>query len=136
MRLERETMNYKVLLAEDNHECRDLFALTLQHLGYQVLQADDGDMAVKKALSEKPDLILMDLSMRNMNGIEATNHLRANSLTKHTPIIICTGWLARQYRETAMQSGAQEVVTKPVSMKDLASLLTRYLPTPASAVAH
>ena len=124
-------MNYKVLLADDNHECRDLFAVTLRHLGYQVLQADDGHTAVKKALTEKPDLILMDLTMRNMNGIEATN-----SLTKHTPIIICTGWLARQYRETAMQSGAQEVVTKPVSMKDLASLLMRYLPTPTSTVAH
>ena len=129
-------MNYKVLLVEDNHECRDLFALTLGHLGYQVLQADDGDTAVKKALSEKPDLILMDLSMRNMSGIEATHHLRANLLTQHTPIIICTGWLARQYRETAIRSGAQEVVTKPVSMNDLAILLRRYLPPPVSAVAH
>jgi two-component system cell cycle response regulator DivK len=129
-------MNYKVLLAEDNHECRDLFTLTLQHLGYQVLQAEDGDAAVRKALTEKPDLILMDLSMRNMNGIEATSHLRENSLTKHTPIIICTGWLARQYRETAIQSGAQEVVTKPVSMRDLARVLTRYLPAPTSTVAH
>jgi two-component system, cell cycle response regulator DivK len=129
-------MNYKVLLAEDNNDCRDLFVLALQNLGYQVLQAEDGDTAVKKALSEKPDLILMDLSMRNMNGIEATHLLRANSLTKNTPIIICTAWLAAQYRETALQSGAQEVVTKPVSIKHLATLLMRYLPAKGSAESH
>lgn len=122
-------MHYKVLLAEDNSDCRDLFVLALRNLGYQVMQADDGDVAVEMALSEKPDLILMDLSMRKMNGIEATHILRANSLTRDTPIIICTAWLAAQYRDTALQSGAQEVITKPVSIKHLASLLTRYLPS-------
>jgi two-component system, cell cycle response regulator DivK len=129
-------MNYKVLLAEDNNDCRDLFVIALQNLGYQVLQAEDGEAAVRTALREKPDLILMDLSMRNMNGIEATHLLRANSLTKNTPIIICTAWLAAQYRDTALQSGAQEVVTKPVSMKHLASLLMRYLPENGVAETH
>ena len=80
-------MPYKVLLAEDNSDCRNLFVLALRNLGYQVLQVDDGDAAVAMALSERPDLILMDLSMRNMNGIEATHILRANSLTRETPII-------------------------------------------------
>ena len=123
-------MAYKVLLIEDNSDCRELFAMMVRHLGFQVLQADDGELGVQKALREKPDLIFMDVGMPNMDGIEATYSLRENLLTKETPIVICTAWMGAQYRDAALKSGAQEVVLKPISYADLQGILLRYLPAP------
>jgi CheY-like chemotaxis protein len=124
-------MSYKILLIEDNTDCRELFAMIIRHLGFQVLQADDGEIGVQKALSEKPDLIFMDISMPNMSGIEATTCLREISVTRNTPIIICTAWMGEKHREAALKCGAREVIFKPVSVNELQTVLLRYLPVPS-----
>jgi len=123
-------MSYKILVIEDNTDCRELFATMIGHLGFQVLQADDGEIGVQKALSEKPDLIFMDLGMPNMGGLEATFCLKQSAVAKDIPIIICTAWMAENHKEAALRSGAHEVVFKPVSIRQLQSLLLRYLPPP------
>lgn len=123
-------MAYKVLVIEDNTDCRELFAMMIRHLGFQVLQADDGEIGVQKALSEKPDLIFMDIGMPNMSGIEATFCLKQSVLTRNIPIIICTAWMAENHKEAALRCGACEVVFKPVSISQLQSLLLLYLPAP------
>ena len=122
-------MAYKVLLIEDNTDCRELFAVIIRHLGFQVLQADDGEIGVQKALRERPDLILMDLNMPSMGGIEATTCLQESSVTRNTPIIICTAWMAEQHCEGALRCGARTVIFKPVSVNQLQTVLLRYLPT-------
>jgi CheY-like chemotaxis protein len=123
-------MASKVLIIEDNTDCRELFAMMIHHLGFQVLQADDGEIGVQTALSEKPDLIFMDLGMPNMSGIEATFCLKESAVTKNIPIIMCTAWMAENHREAALRCGAHEVIFKPVSISQLQSLLLRYLPAP------
>jgi CheY-like chemotaxis protein len=123
-------MNYKVLVIEDNTDCRELFAMIIRHLGFQVVEADDGEIGVQKALSEQPDLIFMDIGMPSMSGLEATVCLRESAVTKNTPIIICTAWMAEKYREAALKCGAHEVIIKPVSLNQLQTVLLRYLPTP------
>jgi CheY-like chemotaxis protein len=123
-----DIMEYKVLLVEDNTDCRELLAAVLSQLGYQVLQAKDGAEAIQKAVKEKPDLILMDLRMPNMDGIQATSCLRESEITRDTPIIICSALIQRQQQESALKSGAHEVVTKPVSAKEIETLMLRYLP--------
>lgn len=123
-------MSYKVLVIEDNTDCRELFATIIHHLGFQVLQADDGEIGVQKALSEKPDLIFMDIGMPNMSGIEATFCLKKSAVTKNIPVIICTAWMAENHKEAALRCGAHEVVFKPISISQLQSLLLRYLPAP------
>ena len=122
-------MAYKVLLIEDNTDCRELFAVMIRHLGFQVLQADDGEIGVQKALRERPDLILMDFNMPSMGGIEATTCLQESSVTRNTPIIICTAWMAEQHCEGALRCGARAVIFKPVSVNQLQTVLLRYLPT-------
>jgi len=96
-------MAYKVLVIEDNTDCRELFATIIRHLGFHVIEADDGEVGVQKALAEKPDLIFMDLGMPSMSGIEATSCLRESAVTKHIPIIICTAWMAQNHREAALR---------------------------------
>ena len=123
-------MPYKVLVIEDNTDCRELFAVLIRHLGFQVVEAEDGEIGVQKALSEKPDLIFMDIGLPSMSGIEAMACLRASALTKNIPVIMCSAWTAERHREAALQSGAQAVINKPVSMDRLQMLFLRYLPAP------
>ena len=123
-------MAYKVLLVEDNTDCRELLADLLAQLGYEVVQAENGATAIQKAADEKPDLILMDLRMPNMDGLQTTSCLRQSEITKDTPIIICSAWVQRHHRDSALKSGAHEVVTKPVSFRQIESLMQRYLPMP------
>ena len=126
-------MAYKVLLIEDNTDCRELFAMMVRHMGCEVLQADDGELGVQKALSERPDLIFMDIGMPNMNGMDAVSCLRESAVTKNTPIIIYTAWMGEKYRDAALKIGAHEVVTKPISFDELQKILLRYIPTPSIA---
>ncbi len=126
-------MAYKVLLIDDNTDCRELFSMMIRHLGFEVLQADDGELGVQKALRAQPDLIFMDLGMPNMSGMEAVRCLRASAVTKNTPIVICTAWSDEGARESALQLGAQEIVIKPVAFDLLQKVLLRYLPTPTAA---
>lgn len=123
-------MGYKVLVIEDNTDCRELFAVLIRHLGFEVVEADDGEVGVQKALAEKPDLIFMDIGMPSMSGIQATACLRESAITKNTPVIICTAWTAETHREAALQRGADAVISKPVSVRDLQTLLLRHLPAP------
>lgn len=123
-------MAYKVLVVEDNTDCRELFAMLIRHLGFQVIEADDGEIGIQKALSDKPDLIFMDIGMPSMSGIKATACLRRSEVTKNIPIIICTAWITEQHREVALKCGAHEVISKPVSMIELQRVLLRYLPGP------
>jgi CheY-like chemotaxis protein len=123
-------MAYKVLLIEDNTDCRELFAMMVRHLGCDVLQADDGELGVQKALSEKPDLIIMDIGMPNMNGMQALSCLRESAVTKLTPIVIYTAWVGDNHRDAALKSGAHEFITKPISFDELQRVLLRYIPAP------
>lgn len=123
-------MRYKVLVVEDNTDCRELFATIIRHLGFEVVEADDGEIGVQKALSEKPDLIFMDIGMPSMSGIEATVCLRESVVTKNVPVIICTAWMAEKYRDAALRCGAHDVIVKPVSLNELQTVLLRYLPAP------
>lgn len=123
-------MTYKVLIIEDNTDCRELFAVLIRHLGFQVIEADDGEIGVQKALAEKPDLIFMDIDMPSMSGIQAIECLRESSITKNTPIVVCTGWTAQNQREAALRCGAHAVIGKPVSLSYLQTLLLNFLPRP------
>ena len=127
-------MAYKLLVIEDNTDCRELFAMLIRYLGFEVVEAGDGEIGVQKALVEKPDLIFMDIDMPSMSGIKATACLRESWITKDTPVIICTAWIAAAHREAALRSGANTVINKPVSVSELQAVLLRYLPASKEAL--
>lgn len=102
--------------------------MLIRHLGFDVVEAGDGEIGVQKALTEKPDLIFMDIDMPSMSGLKATACLRESGITKDTPIIICTAWTAETHHKAALQSGARAVINKPVSVNELQTALLRYLP--------
>jgi hypothetical protein len=112
----------KILLVEDNEMNRDMLARRLEKRGYTVVIAVDGQSGVNLARSEKPDLILMDMSLPIIDGWEASRQLKADGAVASIPIIALTAHAMAEDREKALAAGCNEYETKPV---DLASLLAK-----------
>ncbi len=112
-----------VLLAEDNEENITMVAEYLQARGYRVEIARSGTQAVEYSRRIKPDLILMDIQMPGMDGLEATKHIRADTTLSHTPIIALTALAMPGDRERCLQAGANDYMSKPVSLRKLLHLI-------------
>ena len=117
-----------ILVAEDHLDSRDALRALLEAFGYRVLVAVDGQQAVQMALTEQPDLILMDIMMPEMDGFEATRALRGDSRTARLPIIAVTAMEGAQ--QLALQAGADDFVRKPVDIRGLVAKVHRFLPPP------
>jgi CheY-like chemotaxis protein len=125
-RLQR-TKQPRLLLAEDNQENINLFQDYLQVQGFQVVVARNGSEAIERAQAEKPDLILMDLQMPGMDGLEATRRLRADPIFSQTPIITLTALAMTGDRERCLAAGANEYLSKPVNLELLVRTINSYL---------
>jgi CheY-like chemotaxis protein len=106
-------------LVEDNELNSDMLSRRLQRAGYAVVVASDGADGVAKAISEQPDLILMDISLPIMDGWEATQQIKANAQTAHIPIIALTAHAMAGDREKALAAGCNDYDTKPVELPRL-----------------
>ena len=109
----------KILLVEDNEMNRDMLSRRLIRNGHQVVIAIDGQQGVNMALSELPDLILMDMSLPVIDGWEATRQVRANDATRKIPVIALTADAMAGDREKAMEAGCDDYDTKPVELSRL-----------------
>jgi two-component system cell cycle response regulator DivK len=112
----------KILYVEDNEDNVYVLQSRLERLGHVVLNAGDGAQGVTLALSEQPDLILMDLSLPVLDGWEATRQLKSAAGTRRIPVIALTSHAMVGERERALAAGCDEFETKPV---DLARLLAK-----------
>jgi CheY-like chemotaxis protein len=121
------TVGRRILLVEDNLDNMTLIADVLQSLNYSVLQASNGQQGVTMAEAEKPDLILMDLSLPQMDGWTATRLIKANPDLSQIPVIALTAHAMLGDREHAFQAGCDDYLTKPINMRELAAKLTQYL---------
>ena len=122
-------LSKKILVVEDFAESQALLVLCLEHAGYAVLTADDGIEALEKAFLVRPDLILMDISMPRLDGIQATARLKDDPKTREIPVVITTAHTQKSLIERAIQSGALDVLIKPLNFIALAKLLDVYLST-------
>lgn len=109
----------KILLVEDNEMNRDMLSRRLHRKGFEVVIAVDGEQAVIMAQSERPDLILMDMSLPVIDGWEATRRVRADNTTSHIPIIALTAHAMSGDREKALNAGCDEYDTKPIELPRL-----------------
>ena len=109
----------KILIVEDNEMNRDMLSRRLTRRGFSVVMAVDGAEGVALVKSEKPDLVLMDMSLPVMNGWEATRAIREDSDTASTPVIALTAHSMPGDREKAMEAGCNDYDTKPVELPRL-----------------
>lgn len=118
----------RVLVVEDFEDLRNLVAFYLNTRGYQVLEAANGRAAIQTAITGNPNLILLDLRLPDINGVEVAQELRKLSHTKHVPIV---GWSAESgsnyQRERLRQAGIGDYIQKPTSFKELDAVITRLL---------
>jgi CheY-like chemotaxis protein len=116
-----------LLLVEDNEDNRIIYSTVLRHLGYSVLEAQDGVQAVALARSEHPDLILMDISIPMMDGWEATRVLRRDPATSSIPIVALTAHAMDDDRERAAEIGFTSYLAKPVEPRAVVAEVRRWL---------
>lgn len=120
-------MAYRILYVEDNFQNKRLVNKILSARGFVVLEADDGLTGVEIASKELPDLILMDISLPGIDGVEATQRIKAYQGTAKIPIIALTANAMRGDRERFIAAGCDDYLPKPISTGDLLSLINTYL---------
>lgn len=116
-----------LLLVEDNEDNRIIYCTVLRHLGYIVLEAQDGVQAVELARSAQPDLILMDISIPRMDGWEATRVLRSDPRTSTIPIIALTAHALADDRARASQVGFTSYLAKPIEPRVVVAEIRRWI---------
>jgi two-component system cell cycle response regulator DivK len=114
-----------VLIADDTRDARELYGLYLTHQGFSVELAADGVAAVDAAIRLRPDVIVMDLSMPTLDGIAATQRLKAHPRTQSIPVILLTGYPYKAIQRGALEGGVEVFLTKPCLPEDLESHVRR-----------
>ncbi|MGA8499342.1 MAG: response regulator [Xanthobacteraceae bacterium] len=117
----------KVLLVEDNEMNRDMLSRRLIRRGFQVVFAMDGQQGVDLARSERPDIILMDMSLPVIDGWEATRRVKADDVTRSVPVIGLTAHAMAGDREKAIEAGCDDYDTKPVELDRLIGKIERLI---------
>ena len=112
----------RILIVEDNPMNLDMLSRRLLRAGYQIVSAENGLLGVEAARREQPDLILMDLSLPEIDGWEAARRIKADPACRHIPIVALTAHALTSDRESALAAGCSDFDTKPVEM---ARLLTK-----------
>lgn len=120
-------MSNRILYIEDNFQNKRLVRKILTAKGFEVLEADDGLTGVEMAVNELPDLILMDISLPGIDGVEATQRIKAFDGTVDIPIIALTANAMRGDRERFIAAGCDDYLPKPISTGDLLNMINQYL---------
>jgi two-component system cell cycle response regulator DivK len=117
-----------ILLIEDNEYNRKIVRKLLSRSSCRLIEAFDGESGVAQAISELPDLILMDVQLPKMSGLDATRVLRADVRTQQIPIVFITSFALSGDRERAADAGASGYLAKPYSPAELLALVRKFLP--------
>ena len=118
-----------ILLVEDFDDTRLMTKLWLTRKGYRVIEAEDGREAVTLAQREHPDLIIMDMMMPGLSGLDATRQIREYQSLRQTPIVAVSAYGADEYRAKALDAGCTEYVSTPFEPEALSQLIERLLAT-------
>jgi two-component system cell cycle response regulator DivK len=116
-----------ILIVEDEPKNLKLVSDLLQVSGYATIEATDGEQGVELAKARKPDLILMDIMMQVMDGLEATRILKADVTTRNIPVLALTSYAMAGDKERILQAGCDGYLTKPIDIKEFLKTVGEYL---------
>ena len=125
-------MSAKIVLAEDNASNRYLATYLLKNAGYTVFSAQNGHDALRLALAEHPDLVLMDIQMPEMDGYEAARRIHASPELASTPIVAVTSYAMTGDRAKALEMGFVGYIEKPIQPLTFVTQISRFLPGKAA----
>ena len=125
--LKNTQMTKKILIVEDNIDLIHVLGLALELQGYEIIRTTDGKQALDMAASKLPDLILLDLSLPDMDGLEIVRQIRRNPKTCSTPILVTSGRNFLHDKEECLQSGCDDYMSKPFTPKELVARIEKLL---------
>jgi CheY-like chemotaxis protein len=120
-------MAKRILLVEDHKDALSILVLVLRSLGYETIEARTGAEGVEKALFDNPNLIVMDMSLPDMTGIDAARAIKKNPSTVRLPIIAYSGWSTRTWMDQAANVGIAAYLVKPVTMASMKETIQKYI---------
>jgi CheY-like chemotaxis protein len=120
-------MAKKILIVEDNEINRILLRDILQYHGYEIIEATNGEEAIKMADTHQPNLIFMDIQMPVMNGYDAIKGLKSNDKTRHIKIIAITSFAMAGDKDKSLAAGADHYITKPIDTVQLPKMVGQWL---------
>lgn len=120
-------MGSRILVVEDNEDSRIMLVKALKRLGHVTIEAESGEEAVEKARSERPDLILMDVELKGMDGLTATGLIKEDPVLRSIPVVALTAYAMAGDRERALRAGCDGYLAKPVDVRNLDAEVSRYL---------
>ena len=120
-------MSKKILIVEDNPQNMRLIEMALSAESYTLLEATNGEEALEVVKKERPDLIIMDIQLPKMSGLEVTRKLREIPEFSRTPIIAITAYAMKGDKEKALDAGCNAYLSKPISARDLPNLIAKML---------
>jgi len=123
----KQTLEEKILIVEDNPQNMKLIELLLRTKSYTLLEATDGEEALDMATREQPDLIVMDIQLPKLSGLEVTKRLRQMPAFSHTPIIAITAYAMKGDKERFLEAGCDAYLSKPVSTRELPGMIDKML---------
>ena len=121
-------MTKRILVVEDQEDNRRIMRDLLTSAGFEVIEAVNGNEALSVAEAERPDLIVMDIQLPKLDGLEATRRIKANPVLRHIPVIAVTSYAMSEDNEKAMTAGCDAYFAKPVSPRTLLAKIREYLP--------
>jgi two-component system, cell cycle response regulator DivK len=120
-------MQKRILLVEDNPATIDVMIKELEFFGYDCMVAEDGKQAVEMSSSRAPDLIIMDISLPKMDGLEAATLIRKNPKTQSIPILAATARALPGDREKCLEAGCDDYIAKPFTHRELGAAIKKLL---------
>jgi CheY-like chemotaxis protein len=121
-------MAKRILVVEDVEDSRAILVLILQrYCGYETIEAVTGMEAIEKAIAEKPDLIVMDLGLPDITGVDAAKTLKGNPSTAHIPIIAHSAWTKIQWQQAALNAGMVKYLEKPVAKELMKQTIAEFV---------
>jgi two-component system, cell cycle response regulator DivK len=124
-------MTQRILLVEDQEDNRRIIRDLLTSVGYQLIEAEDGEAGVRLAAAERPDLILMDIQLPLLDGYEATRRIKADPELRAIPVVAVTSYALSGDETKAVAAGCDAYVAKPFSPRQLLAVIRGLLPPPA-----
>jgi len=128
-------MKEKILIVEDNPQNMTLIQIILRDKSYTLLKAIDGEEALDVAVREQPDLIIMDIQLPKLSGLEVTRRLRQLPAFRHVPIVALTAYAMKGDKERFIAAGCDAYLSKPISTRELPKMIARMLQQRRKAVA-
>ena len=117
----------KILVIEDNDRNRKLVKILLEANKYEVIEAQTGEEALKYLQDDKPDLILLDIQLPNMDGLTLTKMLRSDQETKDIPIVAVTAYAMKGDKERMLEAGCDAYVSKPIDTRELPVIVAKFI---------